>query len=1342
MATNRLYTSMRILLAMLMALLCTSSEAQNDNCSGAIPIFLPNAGYGYGTVSSATTNFSGLSMQPGESLAPANNAAGQNQQSAWYTFTLPTSRYITLSLLQPGSSMNQGDVGLAVYKTPNCLPVPVDLSTQLFPLTGFGSVSAACVAPGTYLVQVVGKSSANGPVFLQLQAAATGAAYDAAADAADLGLAGPLPSSVRYPVDCQSLESPFEVCGSLANASQYSKSSWQVFSTPDVFTSLLFSVSVPSLPAGQKIGLRLFDGDLRWAAGNITVLCDSLVTDASGQAARLFTCGSLRANRVYSAELFFYNDFNAPVEVSVSTDAQVIQNSFKTICSGNSFVLPWGSLATADSTYSDTLRTVGGCDSLIRNVTVQFDTARTTIDTTIYQCPIQNYSLPWGQMVNAPGVYTHTLYYTSGCDSVYQTVRLQLPTVPTLTNAVNACPGTAYTLPWGQMVTMPGRYSDTLKKITGCDSLVHTIDLSFNNNSEIKSLQDSVCGTSYILPWGGIVTSSGTYYDTIRRANGCDSIVTILNLKLKPTLVQKDTVSLCGGSTYTLPWGAVADTTGTYNDIIHYAGMLRCDSLVRQVTLLFNQPIVLPAQVAYLCAGGSYTLPWGTVVNSPGQYKDTIKAASGCDSLTRQVDLLLQTPAVSDTSIQLCEGATYPLPWGGLADRDSVYAHNTPGISGCDSLRQTIRVRVLRSSADTLYLNFCQGQLYTLPWGQVTGSAGTYRDTLRYPSGCDSLLRIVYLSASNYQVKDSIVGLCPGGAFTLPWGPVVNTPGTYIDTLRSFIGCDSLVRRFTITLKTLVIDQKNYSSCTGSYTLPWGQVATSPGIYRDTLQSVAGCDSLVQEINLSLVSTGFQYTDTTICQGQVYLLPNGSTTSVAGMYRDTIRAAGGCDSIIQVTNLTVLTTIKDTIPAFLCEGNSYTLPWGVVVTVSGNYSDTIRGTRGCDSLVHTVMLQLSATKYRYDTLSICNGASYILPWGKPVQSPGSYADTLHNVNGCDSSIHTVWVNVLTTAVKSSSAGFCKGASYTLPWGVTVTTPGIYRDTLRYSTGCDSLVQEVSLFQNQPLLVQVDTSLCNGQAYLLPNGQMATVSGIYRDTVRSITGCDSLVHLTNVSIHSVQTTVMNIVACSGFPFQLPWGEQVINPGTYTDTIRSAKGCDSLVRIVNLSGDSLATSVQKSNDISCLQPSAQLRASGGVSYAWSPPDGLNDLRLYNPVANPAATTTYQVQITKANGCIVTNTITVFVGTGNLDNAFLVPNAFTPDGDGKNDSFGIRHWGAVSNVHFSIYNRWGVMVFQTSDPQRCWDGTYKGALLPTASFVYFIEATTPCGQVFRKGTMTLVR
>jgi gliding motility-associated-like protein len=1342
MATTRLYASSRILIAMLLALLCSSSHAQNDNCSGAIPILLPNGGYGYGTATSATTNFSTLTMQPGESLAPANNAAGQNQQSAWYTFTLPTPRYITLSLLQTGSSINPGDVGLAVYKTSNCLPVPVDLSTQLFPLTGFGSVSASCVGPGTYLVQVVGKSSANGPAFLQLQAAATGAAYDAAADAADLGLAGPVVSSVPYRVDCQSLESPFEVCGSLANASQYAKSSWQVFSTPGVFTSLLFSVSVPSLPAGQKIGLRLFDGDLRWAAGNIVVLCDSLVTDASGNADRLFACNSLRANRVYSAELFFYQDFNAPVEVSVRTDAVPVQNSLQAVCSGNSYTLPWGAQALADSVYADTLRTVGGCDSLIRNVTVRFDTARTIIDTTVYQCPIQNYILPWGQVVNAPGVYTNTLSYTSGCDSVLHTVRLLLPPVPVQTEAINACPGSAYTLPWGQIVTTPGRYRDTLRMTSGCDSLIHIIDLAFINNSEIRLRQDSACGSSYNLPWGGVATSTGMYYDTIRRANGCDSIVVMLSLKLKPALVQKDIVSICNGTTYTLPWGAVADSSGTYSDTIRYTGQLSCDSLVRQVNVLFNQAIVRPAQ-GWICPGGTYTLPWGILVNSTGIYKDTIRTASGCDSLIREINLLLQSPAISDTSVLLCAGGNYPLPWGGIADRDSVYSHAVTGVSGCDSLQQTIRVRVLRSTADTLNLNFCQGQVYTLPWGAVTDSAGTYRDTLRYAAGCDSLLRVVHLSATIPEITDTSISLCPGSSFMIPWGTQATTPGTYKDTLRSVGGCDSLVRRFTINVKTISLDQESISSCNGaSYTLPWGQVVTTTGIYKDTIRSMAGCDSLVKEIDLSLISPVTRTIDTTICQGQVYLLPNGSTAGITGSYRDTIRSMEGCDSILHVTNLTVLSLQNDSIQAFLCAGTSYTLPWGMVVTNAGSYNDTIRGSRGCDSLVHTVILQLSVTKYNSDTVSICNGASYKLPWGKLVQASGTYADTLRYLNGCDSSIHTVRVNVLSASARKTNASFCTGATYTLPWGTTVSSPGIYSDTVRYTSGCDSLIREVTLVQNQPVTLQKDTSLCSGQAYLLPNGQLATISGSYRDTVHSKAGCDSLIHISNVSIASIQNSNTNAYACTGFPYQLPWGTVVGNPGVYIDTLRSSKGCDSLVRTVNLAPDTISTSVQKSNDISCLQPTAQLRAFGGSRYVWSPAVALDNVQVYNPVASPAVTTTYLVEITKANSCTVTDTITVFVGAGNLDNAFLVPNAFTPDGDGKNDCFGVRHWGTISNLHFMIYNRWGQMVFQSSDPSACWDGTFKGSMLPTATFVYFIKATTPCGPVVRRGTVTLVR
>jgi gliding motility-associated-like protein len=134
-------------------------------------------------------------------------------------------------------------------------------------------------------------------------------------------------------------------------------------------------------------------------------------------------------------------------------------------------------------------------------------------------------------------------------------------------------------------------------------------------------------------------------------------------------------------------------------------------------------------------------------------------------------------------------------------------------------------------------------------------------------------------------------------------------------------------------------------------------------------------------------------------------------------------------------------------------------------------------------------------------------------------------------------------------------------------------------------------------------------------------------------------------------------------------------------------------------------------------------------------------LNNPEIANPVASPPATTIYTVTGTDVNGC--SNTDTAIVKVDFDKNAlYLLPNSFTPNGDGINDCFGIRYWGFVQKLDFSIYNRFGEMVFHTADPNACWDGTYKGHLQEPAVFVYVIRATTICGEVDRKGTVTLLR
>jgi gliding motility-associated-like protein len=206
--------------------------------------------------------------------------------------------------------------------------------------------------------------------------------------------------------------------------------------------------------------------------------------------------------------------------------------------------------------------------------------------------------------------------------------------------------------------------------------------------------------------------------------------------------------------------------------------------------------------------------------------------------------------------------------------------------------------------------------------------------------------------------------------------------------------------------------------------------------------------------------------------------------------------------------------------------------------------------------------------------------------------------------------------------------------------------------------------------------------------------------------------------------------------------LPWGTVVNNTGIYQDTLRTVIGCDSLVRRINLNVNQVPTlTAIKANDINCTTGSAQLFVFGASQYQWTPATGLNDPTSPRPIASPTSTTQYFVQGTDVNGCVNHATITVnvnFTGQG----TYYLPNSFTPNGDGLNDCFGIRYFGQISQVSFTIYNRYGEKVFYTNIPTGCWNGYYKGNIANQGNYVYYIKAVTACGIVERKGNLILLR
>jgi gliding motility-associated-like protein len=167
-----------------------------------------------------------------------------------------------------------------------------------------------------------------------------------------------------------------------------------------------------------------------------------------------------------------------------------------------------------------------------------------------------------------------------------------------------------------------------------------------------------------------------------------------------------------------------------------------------------------------------------------------------------------------------------------------------------------------------------------------------------------------------------------------------------------------------------------------------------------------------------------------------------------------------------------------------------------------------------------------------------------------------------------------------------------------------------------------------------------------------------------------------------------------------------------------------------------------SITKSNDIDCSTGKATLYVTGGISYEWDAAPGMGNTVSSNPVVTPLQTTTYFVTVTNNKGCSARDSIKVLADFAKAMSTYPVPSAFTPNNDGRNDCFGLKQWGLVTQLQFQVFDRWGQRVFATTDPAQCWDGTFKGEPMPAGGYAYTIKAVTRCGAVNRTGMVILVR
>jgi len=267
-------------------------------------------------------------------------------------------------------------------------------------------------------------------------------------------------------------------------------------------------------------------------------------------------------------------------------------------------------------------------------------------------------------------------------------------------------------------------------------------------------------------------------------------------------------------------------------------------------------------------------------------------------------------------------------------------------------------------------------------------------------------------------------------------------------------------------------------------------------------------------------------------------------------------------------------------------------------------------------------------------------------------------------------------------------------------------------------GCRNYT-DYTLTVRQPFTVQLQpqAEICEGKSAVLQ------ASGAYRyNWINTTTGLNNT-QIANPVASPAATTTYTLV-----------GYDAYNCFTDTATVQV---------IVN----PLPT-VNAGNDVD-VQPAdpVQLLATGSsdvVSWKWSPETYLSCTNCASPISKPQSQLTYKVTGTTAKGCEASDEVTIKMQCG--ETRVRIPNAFSPNYDGKNDRFEVKGISVIQ--HMVIYNRWGGKVFErsnfiASDEASCWDGTLNGDPQPVGTYVYYIEMRCPGGDLFvKKGLVTLVR
>ncbi|MEZ5023214.1 MAG: gliding motility-associated C-terminal domain-containing protein [Chitinophagales bacterium] len=430
-------------------------------------------------------------------------------------------------------------------------------------------------------------------------------------------------------------------------------------------------------------------------------------------------------------------------------------------------------------TTVDSFTNASGCDSIVTTVTTLLPEVTNTITTTSCD-PLQ------------VGTTVDTFVAFNTCDSIVTTIVTLAAYDSTGTTATTCDP------------LAVGSVTDTFTNTVGCDSLVTTVTtLLFPSNSTVNATS---CNPADV----------GTSIDTLfsAAANGCDSIITTIT-SLGPLPSNTIFEAICPGDVYVMPNGGVVTTAGTYEDTI--AGF-NCDSVVTVIITENNSYVSVFSPPVQLCEGQTYTMPNGDIVDATGTYVDTVASPGICGQIVTVEVTVLNAQQGSQLET-ICFGESFSINGVDFYNTTGTYVDIIPASNGCDSV-VTLDLTVLDLLTDTLTTSICFGDSVTINGSDYYTTTGSYFETLQGQGvNCDSIV-VLNLTVGNSATYSYSQSICEGDSVSIDGNTYYNTEGSYSATFSNGGSCDSIVTLNlvvnTIKIDTIVTSPANCLGVNGS----------------------------------------------------------------------------------------------------------------------------------------------------------------------------------------------------------------------------------------------------------------------------------------------------------------------------------------------------------------------------------------------------------------------------------------------------------------------------------------------------------------------------------------------